>query len=361
MMLLHTLLAGGWMWLWLWSVRDSRVALGQGGAYVLLAGWTFVAILSAVSARRGPLSLAPWRGAMLTGLACILVAGVVLAAVDVGDGPMAVWIAGLMFGLPALWLGWAAERWLRPRMRPATRQAQLSPSSSVAALAPLLLPAVTILALGRLTLVDAWQSRIHALGLAGALYAALVPLVLPAALVVAWAHDRAAFGPRGAWHDAVGALAFAALLGACCVWPGLPAAMEDDPGAPAPARLVLSAVSTCSKTTVLAPYDVGRYRTSPFHLPDASGLASQGHPLAPFAAATAALALVSALLSAALVWCAVRGRAVPVWICAALVVLAWCVVSPAVARCGPAGAPGSVAGVAAVMLLAVPLLRSRAP
>ena len=361
MMLLHTLLAGGWMWMWLWYVHDSRVALGQGGPYVLLAGWTFVAILSGLSARRGPLSLAPWGGAMLTGLACIFVAGVVFDAVDVGDGPGVVSIVGLMFSLPALWLGWASERWLRPRMRPATRQAQLAPSSSVAALAPLLLPAVTMLALGRLTLPDAWQTRIQAIGLAGALYTVLVPLVLPAALVVAWAHDRAAFGPRGAWHDAVGALAFAALLGACGVWSGLPAAMEDDPAAPASARLVLSAVSSCSKSTVLASYDVGRYRTSPFHLPDELGLASQGHPLASFAAGAAALALGSALLSAALVWCAARGRAVPVWICAALVPVAWCVVSPAVARWGPAGAPWSVAGVAAVMLLGVPLRRSRAP
>jgi hypothetical protein len=173
----------------------------------------------------------------------------------------------------------------------------------VAALAPLL-PAGGRDRAGPADLVDAWQTRIHALGAAGALYATLVPLVLPAALVVAWAHDRAPPSGRGAWRYDMGALAFAALLGACCVV-GAPGCHEG-PGRARPARLFLSAVSTCSDHRP-ASYDVGRYRTKPVPLAGRLGPRLSGTSARP-SRRDAALALACALLSAAFVWCAARGR-----------------------------------------------------
>ena len=270
MMLLHTLLAGGWLWIWLWVVHDSRVALGRGGPFVLLAGWACVAAMLMLAARRGtPAGRSRWREAIAPAAVAVIVAGFAFGVVDVGDGSQSVWIFGAMFGSPALLVAWALERWVRPRLRPSARPVQqVSPAVVGASLVPLLLPTVVMLALAPLTLPEAWQARIHAVGLAGALYASLVPLVLPAALVVAWTHDRAFQGPRGAWHDAVGALALASLLAACIVWPSLPAATEGDETASAPARGLVDVLRQLpGAETILT------CRTwSTFHVQDSAGL-----------------------------------------------------------------------------------------
>jgi hypothetical protein len=349
MFLLHTLLAGGWLWSRLWTVYDSRVALGQGGAVVLATGWACVAALLARAASRGSPAQRPWREALLWGVLCVFAAGVGFQLADVGDDfAVAPWIAGLMFGAPALLIAWALERWVRPRLRPAVREPRpVAPAAVAGALVPLLLPAVTIFALAQTTLAPEWHARIQAAGTAGALYTALVPLVLPAALVAAWAHDRAWFGARGAWHDAVGALALGVLLTASALWSGLPAALDGDAAAPAPLRGLVAALRLTDEHTVLT----GMWGNSPFRVHDATGLAPDGQPLAGLAGGAAALALACAVLSAALLWRVGRGRAARAGVVWALVPVALLVVPTAVAWWGPAGAPWSVAALATAALL----------
>ena len=313
------------------SRRHNRgVALGQGGAYVLLAGWTFVAILSARSARRGPLSLAPWRGAMLTGLALAL--GLISMAASIG-----IIIFFFAFYRPKAQQVMQDYGLMEHRLPVHAADGDGRHSSRRRAAWPrsrrCFLPAVAI-ALGRLTWSTpgrpastrsgppgrstqrsfrsccrrrwSWPGRTIARRLRAAARGATT-----------WARSRS---PPCSAHAA---------------WSGLPAAMKD-PAAPVlrdsscpPSRRAQTTVRP--RTTWV---DTGR---NPFHLPDASGLASPGHPLA-LRGGTQRLRWPAPCCRPPLCG-APRADAVPAWTCAALVPLAWCVVSPAVACWGPAGAP----------------------
>ncbi len=355
MTLLYTLTIVGWLWWWLLTVGDTRVTLGRGGPILLLAGWAVAAALLARAARRhlGD-AVRPWTR-VLAGIAATLrVVDWLFDAADVGGGPGPVIGTGLLIGAGCALIALVLEGLVRPLARrlglERSVRASLSPQAVVRALVPLLLPATALLALVVSPKGAVWPERLTPVGSAGILYAALLPMLFPAALLAAWGLDGA-FGRRRAWPGGLVATAAAvALLTWPCVGPGVLWTLQGRPELATPLERGLGGLAAqLSPSGVNNMRGFGWFNTS-VGMPADGTWRALPMPLDGLFVGAGALALLSAALTLAFLGQARRGVTPSLKSVAALAACGFALALGGAAILGPAGAPWGASAAALLWL-----------
>ncbi|MCB9896892.1 MAG: hypothetical protein H6825_02685 [Planctomycetes bacterium] len=213
MTLFYTLAIGGVLWGYALGTRDTRMALGETGpfVYAVVFGWLLLLVTFRVGAlarlrRRHPdgvpgearraVDLRTWFvAALLTVLVFVVGYNGYRGNLDEFSGNYALLAALLAVPVGAL-LGGAA-RLLGPlaggdveRKESLPRVCEAAPSEAARALLPILVPLVALVVLRLVPGDEFWQRRVSTVGQAGLAWRAMLPVLLPTALVVAWGLDR---------------------------------------------------------------------------------------------------------------------------------------------------------------------------
>ena len=355
MTLLYMLTIGGWLWWWLLNVGDSRVTLGRGGPIILLVGWAVaVALLARAARRHQGQEVRPWPRVLAGIAATLLLVAWLFDAADVGDGPDPVIGTGLLVGAGCAVVALVLEGLVRPLRRRLGWErgvrATLSPQSVGRALAPLLLPPLALVALWCAPRGAAWPERLTPVGAAGILYAALLPVVFPAALVAAWGLDGAFGRRRSLIGTLVATVAAAVLLAWLVVGPGVLWSLQGRPELATPLERELGGMAThIAPNGINTMRSFGWFNTSAGYPADGTWR-NLPMPLDGLFVGAGVLAGLSALLTLAFLALGRRGATPTLRSVLALAASGFTLALVGTALAGPAGAPWGAAAAALAWL-----------